>query len=281
MKYLDEFQNKEIALGLLKKIEKVCVEEVSLMEVCGTHTMALFRLGIRSLLPKQINIISGPGCPVCVTPQITIDKAIALCEKATIVTYGDMFRVPGTRSSFEKEKANGKDIRVVYSPLDALAIAEREPDKQVVFLGVGFETTTPPSASIILTASKKGVKNFSVLSVHRLIPPAMELLSSGEVSIDGYLCPGHVSTIIGEKPYVPIAEKFKIPCVIAGFEPLDILEGIYLLAKQLVEGRSEVENGYSRVVRPEGNPLAKKIVNRVFFQSSLRPFLSKTAFFTS
>lgn len=264
MKYLDEFQDKEIAQGLLRRIEQLCDGRVTLMEVCGTHTMALFKFGIRSLLPSQINVIAGPGCPVCVTPQSAIDKAIRLSDEATIVTYGDMYKVPGSYSSLEKEKAKGKDIRIVYSPLDALAIAQKALSNEVVFLGIGFETTAPASASTIIAASNKGIKNFSILCFHRLIPPAMEALSKGEVDIDGYLCPGHVSAIIGEKPYSVIAQRFNIPCVIAGFEALDILEGIYLLLKQIHDGKSYVENGYRRVVRPEGNRLAQDIMNRVF-----------------
>lgn len=264
MKYLDEFQDKRIAQGLLKRIAELCDREATLMEVCGTHTMALFKFGIRSLLPSQIKVIAGPGCPVCVTPQSAIDKAIELSREATVVTYGDMYKVPGSHSSLEKEKANGKDIRIVYSALDALAIAEEEADNEVVFLGIGFETTAPASASAIITAREKGIKNFSMLSVHRLIPPAMEALSSGELNIDGYMCPGHVSTIIGEEPYSPIAERFNIPCVIAGFEALDILEGIYLLLRQIQENKSYVENGYKRAVRPEGNKLAREVMGSVF-----------------
>lgn len=264
MKFLDEFQNKEIAQGVLRRIGELCNGKVTLMEVCGTHTMALFKFGIRPLLPSQLNVIAGPGCPVCVTPQSAIDKAIRLSDEAIVVTYGDMYKVPGSYSSLEKEKTKGKDIRIVYSPLDALAIAQKSPDNEVVFLGIGFETTAPVSASIIITAREKGIENFSLLSVHRLIPPAMEALSSGELNIDGYLCPGHVSTIIGERPYSAIAQRFNIPCVIAGFEALDILEGIYLLLKQIHEGKSYVENGYRRVVRPEGNKLAQKVINRVF-----------------
>ena len=264
MKYLDEFQDKEIAQGLLRKIGQFTNGEVTLMEVCGTHTMALFRLGIRSMLPPKVKVIAGPGCPVCVTPQSAIDKAIKISGKACVVTYGDMYKVPGSHSSLEKEKAKGRDIRVVYSPLDALALAQRTPGKEIVFLGIGFETTAPATASVVITAKEKGIKNFSVLSAHRLIPPAMEVLSDGELNIDGYLCPGHVSTIIGEKPYLTIAHRFNIPCVIAGFEALDILEGIYLLLKQIHEGRSIVENSYRRVVKPEGNKLAQEVINRVF-----------------
>lgn len=264
MKFSDEFQDKEIAQGLLREIGKLTKGKVTLMEVCGTHTMALFKFGIRSLLPPQINVVAGPGCPVCVTPQSIIDKAIKLSEEAIVVTYGDMYRVPGSYSSLEKEKAKGKDIRIVYSPLDALILAERLPDKEIVFLGIGFETTTPTTASTIINARREALKNFSVLSAHRLIPPAMEALSDGELNIDGYLCPGHVSTIIGEGPYSIIARQFKMPCVIAGFQALDILEGIYMLIKQVNEGKACVENAYKRVVRPEGNKLAQETVEKVF-----------------
>ncbi|MCK4352965.1 hydrogenase formation protein HypD [candidate division WOR-3 bacterium] len=264
MKFVDEFQDKEIAQGLIKEIENLSLRDVTIMEVCGTHTMEIGRFGIRSLLPQEVRVIAGPGCPVCVAPQKVIDQAIKLAEVATIVTYGDMYRVPGSYSSLQKEKAKGRDIRVVYSALDALQIAEKETEKEIVFLAIGFETTVPATGSLMLTAKRKEIHNFSILCAHRLIPPAMIALSDGELNVDGYLCPGHVSVIIGEKPYEPIAERFHIPCVIAGFEPIDILMGIYLLLGQIKDNRAEVENGYKRAVRPEGNLEAQALIARVF-----------------
>lgn len=271
MKFVDEFKDKQLAKGLFDKIYQIAESlpfdqknPAVLMEVCGTHTMALFKTGIRSMLPKNIKVVAGPGCPVCISSQSSIDKAIELSKEAIITTYGDMIRVPGTRSSLDKEKAKGADVRVVYSPLDALKIAKDNPEKQVVFLGVGFETTTSPTAATIIRAKNEKLTNFSVLSLHRIIPPALDVLSQGKLNINGYLCPGHVSTVIGEEPYDQVAKKYKIPSVIAGFEALDILEGIYLLLKQIRDGQAKAENAYKRAVKKEGNLLAKKIVDQVF-----------------
>ncbi len=237
------------------------------MEVCGTHTMAIFRNGIKKMLPANINLISGPGCPVCVTPIRYIDEIIALSRKNDfiITTFGDMIRVPGSTSTLEKEKANGADIRVVYSTLDALEVARNNPSKKVVFMGVGFETTSPTIASAILKAEEEKIGNFFVLSVGKIIPPAMQaLLESGEVNIDGFICPGHVSTIIGSRPYNFIATQYGISCVISGFEPLDILQTIFMLVKQIEENKAEIEIQYQRVVKPEGNKIALEKVSRVF-----------------
>ncbi len=237
------------------------------MEVCGTHTVNIFRNGIKKMLPTNVNLVSGPGCPVCVTPIRYIDEIIALSRESDfiITTFGDMIKVPGSTSTLEKEKANGSDIRVVYSTLDALEVARNNPSKKIVFMGVGFETTSPTIASAILKADEEKINNFFVLSVGKVIPPAMRaLLESGEININGFICPGHVSTIIGSRPYNFIAIQYGIPCVVSGFEPLDILQAIFMLAKQIEEGRAEVEIQYKRVVKPEGNKIALEKVSRVF-----------------
>ncbi len=237
------------------------------MEVCGTHTVSIFRNGLRKILPLHINLISGPGCPVCVTPVRYIDEIIAFSRKKEFIvtTFGDMLRVPGSTSSLEKEKAKGADIRMVYSPLDALKIAQNNPEKKIIFAGVGFETTIPTIASTILKADKEKIKNFFVLSMGKLIPPAMKsLLESKEIKINGFLCPGHVSTIIGSKPYQSIASQYHVPCVISGFEPVDILQSIYLLLQQLKNNQAEVIIQYSRAVKPEGNEIALSKMKEVF-----------------
>lgn len=236
------------------------------MEVCGTHTMAIWRHGLRSMLPEKIRLISGPGCPVCVTSPGQIDAAIALARKPNtiVATFGDMVRVPGSRSSLERERAAGADVRVVYSPLGALELAQAYPSKQVVFIAVGFETTAPLTASLALQAQRQGVKNLFIFCAHKLIPPAMTaLLSSGQIDVDGFLCPGHVSTIIGSHAYQCIAENYGKPCVIAGFEAADILVSIKMLLQQVAEGRNEVEIQYTRCVRPEGNAKARQCVEEV------------------
>jgi len=237
------------------------------MEVCGTHTVAIFKHGIRQLLPKKVNMLSGPGCPVCVTPNSDIDKAIALAQNPSVilVTFGDMMKVPGSYSSLHQVKAAGADIRVVYSVLDALRIAKDNPRKSVVFFGVGFETTAPTTASAILEAERLGIDNFFFLCVHKLIPPAMRaLLNSDEVHIDGFICPGHVSTIIGSQPYEFIPREYGMPCVIAGFEPLDILQAIDMLLEQLSAEEPRVVIQYRRAVRKDGNPIALKYLSTVF-----------------
>jgi len=267
LKYIDEYRNEKIAQSILKGIKAISKKKVNLMEVCGTHTVAIFRNGIKNILPKNIKLISGPGCPVCVTPVSYIDHIIALSRKNNFIvtTFGDMIRVPGSTSSLEKEKANDADIRIVYSTLDALNIARNNPKKKVVFMGVGFETTSPTIASVILKAKEEKINNFSVLCVAKIMPPAMKsLLDAEEVNIDGFICPGHVSAIIGSNPYNFIASKYKISCVVCGFEPLDILQSIYMLAKQIEEKKAKVEVQYKRVVKPEGNKIALEKLNKVF-----------------
>ncbi len=271
MKYITEYRDKNLSGKIAEKINgylKGYKGKISLMEVCGTHTHSIFRSGIMSLLSDKIEHLSGPGCPVCVTPNKFIDTAIAYSRLPDVIitTFGDMIKVPGSSSSLEKEKANSGKIKIIYSPLESLEIARAHPEQKVVFLGVGFETTAPLVASTILRAKEENFDNFFVLSGHKLIPPAMQsLLESGEIKIDGFICPGHVSAIIGERPYKPIADKYGIPSVIIGFEPIDILEGIEMLIRQIVEKeKSEVENQYKRVVRSEGNQKALFLMNKVF-----------------
>jgi hydrogenase expression/formation protein HypD len=237
------------------------------MEVCGTHTMAIFRSGIKQLLPKNINLISGPGCPVCVTSQSDIDCMLSLVsiKNAVITTFGDMLKVPGTKSSLEKARAAGCDIRVLYSPLDALDIARNNKNKEIIFLAVGFETTSPVIALAVNDARDLKLKNFSVYCCHKLIPPAMAaLLNAQEIKIDGFLCPGHVSSIIGIKAYDFIAGEFGIPCVVSGFEPTDILETVLMLLKQAASASASVQIQYKRAVRPEGNIPAQEMLKKVF-----------------
>jgi hydrogenase expression/formation protein HypD len=237
----------------------------ALMEVCGTHTVAIARHGLRQALPEGVRLISGPGCPVCVTPQDQIDFFIALggVDGVTLATFGDMVRVPGTAKSLEEARAEGVDVLVVYSPMDAVEAAGRHPERQVVFFGIGFETTAPAVALATLEAQRRGLANFSVLCAHKLIPPAMMALLDSDVRVDGFICPGHVSVVIGSDAYCPVAARGK-PCVVTGFEPADVLAACQMLLKQLAEGRSEVEVEYGRAVRPEGNPKAQELLARVF-----------------
>ncbi|MBM3235204.1 hydrogenase formation protein HypD [Candidatus Poribacteria bacterium] len=267
MKYLDEYRDAEIARKIIANISATSTREMRLMEVCGTHTVAIFRSGIKNMLPPNISLLSGPGCPVCVTPNENIDKALYLAMQKDVIltTFGDMIKVPGSKTSLEKERAQGADIRVIYSALDALDIARRNPPKQVVLLGIGFETTSPTIASAILSADKEGLDNFFILAAHKLIPPAMKaLLDAEEVRIDGFLCPGHVSTIIGSSPYQFIPTDYGLPCVIAGFEPLDMLQSILMAVQQIEKQEAKVEIEYRRAVRPPGNITALKVLYEVF-----------------
>jgi len=240
---------------------------VRLMEVCGTHTVAIFRQGVRELLPDGLSLISGPGCPVCVTAVEDIEKAMEISRKENVIftTFGDMMRVPGIKKNLAEAKADGADIRVLYSPIDALKIASENKDKKIVFFATGFETTSPSVAATLFEADRKGINNFYIYSVHKLVPPALDaLLGSGEVKIDGFIMPGHVSTIIGTGPYEFIAEKYRKPSVITGFEAGDILQGINMLLEQIASNRSEVEIQYKKVVRKEGNPKAVALINEYF-----------------
>ncbi len=270
MKYSEEFRNPEVARALVARIKALAGSfegTMCLMEVCGTHTMAIYQHGIRALLPEKIRLISGPGCPVCVTPVDYIDRAVALARRpgTIIATFGDMIRVPGSTSNLLREKALGADVRIVYSSLDAVAIARKNPQQAVVFLGIGFETTTPTIAGSVIQAQSEGVGNYFVLTSHKTMPAPMDVLTADpQLQVDGYLCPAHVSAVIGADAYRPIAEGRNIPCVITGFEPLDVLQGVEMLARQLVEGRAQVEIQYSRIVKPEGNLKAQALLSRVF-----------------
>jgi len=269
MKYVDEFRNLEIAKKLAKEIARLTGGEYRIMEVCGTHTQTIFRYGLSHLLPKEIKFLSGPGCPVCVSPTDFMDKAIYYSRQKDfiITTFGDMMRVPGSASSLEKEKARGRDIRVVYSSLDALQLAVKNPYKKIVFLGVGFETTAPTVAASIIEAKKKGIDNFYVLSGHKTMPQALRALVSGKkLKIDAFILPAHVSTIIGAGPYSFIPDEFGIDCVIAGFEPLDVLQGVLMLVKGRGNktGQRPVKIQYARVVKKNGNRQAMKVIDEVF-----------------
>jgi len=267
MEYVDEYRDPDRIQHLVDHIRKISRKPVKLMEVCGTHTVTIFRNGIRDLLPDHVTLISGPGCPVCVTPIEGIDRAIALAQEheITIVTFGDLVRVPGSETTLLEQRAEGADVRVVYSAYDALLMAQRNMSRHVVFLGVGFETTAPTIAAVIQRAKEAGIHNFTVLSMHKVLPPALKaLVNTPGLEINGFICPGHVSTIIGTDPYVPIARDFGVPCVIAGFEPLDVLQAIGLLVGQIERGEARVENQYRRVVSPQGNPKARALLEDVF-----------------
>ncbi len=257
---------KEIVVEIRRLMEKIG-RPVRLMEVCGTHTVAIFRHGIRNLLPEGIVLLSGPGCPVCVTSIRDVDTAIAIAKSDGVImtTFGDMMRVPGSGKSLSNAKAEGCDIRIVYSPLDALAFAEKEKDRNVVFFATGFETTSPLVAGTIREAEGRGIRNFYIYSVHKIVPPALRaLLESGEVRVDGFILPGHVSTVIGSGPYEFIAAGHRKPSAITGFDAADILSGIRMILSQIAEERAEVEIQYKRVVRSEGNPRALSIMNECF-----------------
>ncbi len=267
MKYLDEFRDPQLAKTLLESIRRRSTRPVRIMEFCGTHTVAIFKHGIRQLLPPTIEMLSGPGCPVCVTANGDLDRAIAVAElpEVIVTTFGDMLRVPGSRSSLEKAKAEGGDIRVVYSTLDALQVARENRDRSVVFLGIGFETTAPTVAASILQAEAENVDNFHVLAMHKLTPPATKaILDAGESRLDGIMGPGHVTTVIGSQAWEFLPQDYGLSCVITGFEPLDILQGIYTLVDSFEAGKPEVANAYSRSVRAEGNQVALEQMYKVF-----------------
>lgn len=268
MKYIDEFRDKKLIKKIIQRIREIMPQEsVNIMEVCGTHTQSFRRFGLDKLLPANLKLIAGPGCPVCVSSQGYIDAAIRLSqdENTIILTFGDMLRVPGNKSSLEKERARFGNVAVVYSALDSLDVARRNPGKKVVFLAVGFETTAPTIALSIILAKKEKLKNLFFFSSLKLIPPAMDALVRDErLKLCGFLCPGHVSTIIGTKPYESIPKRYRIGCCIAGFEPLDILEGIYLLLRQIREQKPGVANQYKRVVKKDGNRRGQRIIASVF-----------------
>ena len=266
MKYLSEYRNLEATKHYLDLISKKATKTWKIMEICGGQTHGLVRNGILELLPDKVQMIHGPGCPVCVTPLSLIDKAVELLEQGVIVcSFGDMIRVPGSKKSLLEAKADGGDLRILYSPLEAVKIAKENPDKEIVFFAVGFETTAPANALSVLHAEKEGVTNYSILVSHVLVPPAMEAILDDEFcNIDAFLGAGHVCAIMGYNEYFPISKKYEIPIVITGFEPLDLVQGIYMAVCQLEEGRKELENQYARVVTQEGNIAAKEVISKVF-----------------
>lgn len=267
MKFLTEYRNKEIALTFSRKIKRIAKNKWIIMEICGSQTHTILRDGIDLLLPKNVILVHGPGCPVCVTPLEMIDYACELSLRNDIIlcSYGDMLRVPGTKGSLNDAKAKGGNVKIVYSSLDALEIARKTPDRKIVFFAIGFETTTPMNAKAIEIAKKKKINNFYVLASQVRVPPAIiAILNSPNCEIKGFLAPGHVCTIMGYEEYEPIAEKYRVPIVVTGFEPLDLLEGIYLLIKALEQRKYEVINQYKRSVRREGNIEAKKSIFKIF-----------------
>lgn len=267
LSYTQAYRDPRLARSLVRRIRESSHREIRLMEVCGTHTMAIFRHGIRSLLPETIRLLSGPGCPVCVTAQGDIDVFVQLARRPEVIvaTFGDLMRVPGSGSSLKEESAAGADVRVVYSPLDAVTLARQRPDKTVVFLGVGFETTVPTIAAAIVTARKTGLTNFCVCASHKVVPPALAaLMANPRVRVDGFLLPGHVSVIIGLAAYKPFFQAHQTPSVVAGFEPTDILQGVLALVRQIETGGPALENAYPRAVSDQGNPKAQQMIATVF-----------------
>lgn len=262
------FRDPKLARELIERIRQAAAgRSINLMEVCGTHTMSIGRYGFRSIMPKGLHLLSGPGCPVCVTANRDIDRAIALArmDGAIITTFGDMMRVPGSTSSLAREKAAGRDIRIVYSPLDALDIAGANPDRQVIFLSVGFETTTPAIAACILEADERDLANFSMFCANKTTPAALRAIADDpQTNIDGFILPGHVSTIIGLSPYRFLVDEFRIPGVVTGFEPVDILEGIAMLVQMIADERPAIKNAYLRGVNEDGNPNARALTDQVF-----------------
>jgi hydrogenase expression/formation protein HypD len=274
MKYVDEFRERDKAQSLVREIEALTgsVEiarnrPIQIMEVCGGHTHSIFRYGIEGMLPKSIELVHGPGCPVCVLPMGRVDDCVAIADRPEVIftTFGDAMRVPGSRKSLLQAKADGADVRMVYSPMDALALARKNPQREVVFFGIGFETTMPSTALTVLQAEREGIENFSVFCNHITIVPTIKaILDSPDLHLDGFLGPGHVSMVIGTAPYEFIARFYKKPMVIAGFEPLDVLQSIWMVLKQIKEGRCEIENQYARIVPDAGNAPALRAVAKVY-----------------
>ena len=266
MKHLTEYRNLEATQQVIRQIEKAVTRHWKIMEICGGQTHSLVRNGLLELLPEEIQMIHGPGCPVCVTPMQLIDLAVELMERGVILcSFGDMVRVPGSTISLQEAKSRGGDLRILYSPLEAIRIAKENPDREVVFFAVGFETTAPANALSVLQAEKEGLSNYSILVSHVLVPPAMEgILDDPFCAIDAFLGAGHVCAIMGYRQYHPIAEKYKIPIVVTGFEPLDLVQGIYRAVLQLEKGEYRVENQYARAVTEEGNLAAQNVIHQVF-----------------
>ncbi|MGD1044147.1 MAG: hydrogenase formation protein HypD [Bacteroidota bacterium] len=267
MKYIDEYRNATSAEKLIREIRNVVTRAWTIMEICGGQTHTIVKSGIDDLLPSNLTLVHGPGCPVCVTPLELIDKAVAIASRPDIIftSFGDMLRVPGSEKDLLTVKAAGGDVRIVYSPLDALKLAQQNPDNKIVFFAVGFETTAPANAMSVWQAKQLDLKNFSILCSHVLVPPAMEaILSSPANRVQGFLAAGHVCTVMGYEEYIPLASKYHVPIVVTGFEPVDILQGILMTINQLEEGRTEVENQYARAVRREGNRSAQELMKKVF-----------------
>jgi hydrogenase expression/formation protein HypD len=267
MKYIDEYRDEEIARALLARIAQRVTRHWVLMEICGGQTHTIMRYGLDELLPGGLELVHGPGCPVCVTPLELIDKAIALASRpeVVLVSYGDMLRVPGSHSDLLRTKASGGDVRIAYSPMEAVKIAQASPQHKVVFFAIGFETTAPANAMAVWEAKRLGLKNFSMLGSHVLVPPAIRLLLSQPSNrVQGFIAPGHVCAVVGHGDYEKLAREFHVPIVIGGFEPLDLLEAVFMLVQQLEEGRAELENQYVRTVPRSGNVLAQKVMREVF-----------------
>ena len=267
MKLVDEYRDADLAKKLIEHIHRTSKRPIRLMEFCDGHTVSIVKHGIRQLLPRNVEMLSGPGCPVCVTSTIDLDKAIAICGILDVIvtTFGDMIRVPGSHSTLQMAKAEGADVRVVYSVQDALAIARDNPERPVVFVAIGFETTAPTVAAAVIQAESENINNFFVLCLHKICPPIMKtILDLGEVRLNGIICPGHVSAIIGSKPYEFIARDYGIACVVSGFEPIDVLQTVDMLVSQIERQEYSVEIAYRRGVKPEGNPQALRIMDQVF-----------------
>ncbi|NJN18218.1 MAG: hydrogenase formation protein HypD [Oscillochloris sp.] len=267
MKYLDEYRDPELARRLFDEIARITTRSWAIMEVCGGQTHSIIRNGIDQLLPPEIELIHGPGCPVCVTPLEMIDKALEIASRPGVIfcSFGDMLRVPGSSQDLFRVKSAGGDVRIVYSPLDAVKIAQQNPAREVVFFGIGFETTAPANAMAVFQAKRLGLKNFSMLVSHVLVPPAISALMEAPTKrVQAFLAAGHVCSVMGTWQYTPLVERYKVPIIVTGFEPLDVLEGIRRAVQQLEAGRAELENGYTRAVRPEGNPAAQQMLGDVF-----------------
>jgi len=267
MKFVDEYRDPEAVRSLVTALRAATTRPWTIMEICGGQTHAIVKYGLDALIPGEITLVHGPGCPVCVTPVELIDRAVAIASQPDVLftSFGDMLRVPGSSTDLLSVKARGGDVRIVYSPLDALKLAMQQPSRQVVFFAVGFETTAPANAMAVVQAHKQGVKNFSVLNAHVRVPPAIQaILSSPTNRVQGFLAAGHVCTVMGFEEYLPLAEEFHTPMVITGFEPVDILQGLTLTVRQLEAGHAEVENQYARMVRREGNPAARAVIEEVF-----------------
>jgi hydrogenase expression/formation protein HypD len=267
MKFINEFRNPDLVRGVLAEIQRTVTRPWVIMEICGGQTHAIMRYGLDQLLPHEVELVHGPGCPVCVTSLELVDKALAIASHPEVIftSYGDMLRVPGSGRDLFSVRASGGDVRVVYSPLDAVKIAQANPEKQVVFFGIGFETTAPANAMSVMQAKALGLDNYSMLVSHVCVPPAMHaILGSPQNRVQGFLAAGHVCTVMGYWEYPPIAAKYSVPVVVTGFEPLDILQGLLMAVRQLEAGRAEVENAYSRLVTYQGNPSAQAIIQQVF-----------------